>query len=119
MKYSASRDATDAMQFSENSETSEISESMLRCKVSPLPRVVTLPPGSALCRSKCRPAIGRSSGAPAVKREARAINHLLFTAPAFFDFNTFNARVINGSMPLSISVFLLSSLMSTGTPLPS
>jgi hypothetical protein len=37
----------------------------------------------------------------------------------FFDFNTFNARVINGSMPFSISVFLLSSLMSTGMPLPS
>lgn len=37
----------------------------------------------------------------------------------FFDFNTFNARIINGSMPFSISVFLLSSLMSTGTPLPS
>jgi hypothetical protein len=48
-----------------------------------------------------------------------AINHLLFAAPAFFDFNTFNARIINGSMPSSISVFLLSSLMSTGTPLPS
>jgi hypothetical protein len=53
------------------------------------------------------------------KHEARAINHLLFAAPAFFDFNTFNARVINGSMPFSISVFLLGSLMSTGTPLPS
>src|ERR1700686_2548663 len=53
------------------------------------------------------------------KQEARAINHLLLTAPAFFDFNTFNARVINGSMPFSTSVFLLSSLMSAGTPLPS
>ena len=53
------------------------------------------------------------------KHEARAINHLLFAAPAFFDFNTFNARVINGSMPFSISVFLLGSLMSTGTPSPS
>jgi hypothetical protein len=53
------------------------------------------------------------------KHEARAINHLLFAAPAFFDFNTFNARVISGSMPFSISVFLLRSLMSTGTPLPS
>ena len=39
--------------------------------------------------------------------------------PRFFDFNTFNARIINGSTPFSISVFLLSSLMSTGTPLPS
>ena len=48
-----------------------------------------------------------------------ANNHLLFTAPPFFDFNTFKARVINGSIPSSISVFLLSSLMSTGTPLPS
>jgi hypothetical protein len=53
------------------------------------------------------------------KHEGRPINHLLFAAPALFDFNTFNARVINGSMPFSISVFLLSSLMSTGTPLPS
>jgi hypothetical protein len=44
------------------------------------------------------------------------ISHL---PPAFFDFKTFNARVINGSMPFSISVFLLGSLMSTGTPLPS
>jgi hypothetical protein len=49
----------------------------------------------------------------------RLDNHLLFTASAFFDFNTFKARVINGSMPFAISVFLLSSLMSTGTPLPS
>ena len=39
--------------------------------------------------------------------------------PRFFDFKTFNARIINGSTPFSISVFLLSSLMSTGTPLPS
>ena len=39
--------------------------------------------------------------------------------PRCFDFNTFNARVINGSMPFSISVFLLSSLISTGMPLPS
>jgi hypothetical protein len=58
--------------------------------------------------------------ARAGKQEPRAINHLLFAAPAFFfDFNTFNARIINGSTPFSISVFLLSSLMSTGTPLPS
>ena len=42
---------------------------------------------------------------------------VLFAGPAFFDFNTFNARLINGSMPFSISVFLLSSLMSTGMPL--
>src|ERR1700722_710970 len=33
--------------------------------VLPLPRAVTLPPGSAWCRSRCRPAIGRSSGASA------------------------------------------------------
>jgi hypothetical protein len=46
-------------------------------------------------------------------------SRVLFAGPAFFDFNTFNARLINGSMPFSISVFLLSSLMSTGTPLPS
>jgi hypothetical protein len=46
-------------------------------------------------------------------------SRVLFAGPAFFDFNTFNARLINGSMPVSISVFLLSSLMSTGTPLPS
>jgi hypothetical protein len=52
-------------------------------------------------------------------RRAQSINHLIFTALAFFDFNTFNARVINGSMPFLMSVFLLSSLMSTGTPLPS
>jgi hypothetical protein len=43
----------------------------------------------------------------------------LIRGPAFFDFNTFNARVINGSMPFSISIFLLSSLMWIGTPLPS
>ena len=43
----------------------------------------------------------------------------LVRGPAFFDFNTFNARLIDGSMPFSISVFLLSSLKSTGTPLPS
>ena len=30
-----------------------------------LPRAVTLPPGSAWCRSRCRPAIGRSSDASA------------------------------------------------------
>jgi hypothetical protein len=59
--------------------------------------------------------VRRSNG----KHEAGAINHLLFAAPAFFDFNTFNARVINGSMPFSMSDFLLVSLMSTGTPLPS
>ena len=51
--------------------------------------------------------------------KARALDHPLFTLPRSFDFNTFNARVINGSMPFSMSVFLLSSLMSTGTPLPS
>jgi hypothetical protein len=56
---------------------------------------------------------------PNRKHQARTINHRLFAGPAFFDFNTFNARVINGSMPFSISVFLLSSLMSAGTPLPS
>ena len=56
----------------------------------------------------------RSNG----KYEERAINHN-FAAPAFFDLNTFNARMISGSMPFSISVLLLSSLMSTGTPLPS
>jgi hypothetical protein len=39
--------------------------------------------------------------------------------PRSLIFNTFKARVINGSIPFSISVFLLSSLMSTGTPLPS
>jgi hypothetical protein len=46
-------------------------------------------------------------------------SRVLFAVPALFDVSTFNARVINGSMPFSISVFLLSSLMSTGTPLPS
>ena len=56
---------------------------------------------------------------PAENTTARAINHLLFAGPTFFDFSTFNARVINGSMPFSISVCLLSSLMSTGIPLPS
>ena len=49
----------------------------------------------------------------------RANQSSLLAAPAFFDFNTFNARVINGSIPFSISIFLLSSLMSTGTPMPS
>jgi hypothetical protein len=49
----------------------------------------------------------------------RPHNHLLFTTPGFGDFNTFNARIINGSTPFSISTFLLSSVMSTGTPLPS
>ena len=64
---------------------------------------------------------GGSHSRALIQRKTRGprINHLLFTAPAFFDFNTFNAREINGSMPLSISVFLLSNLMSTGTPLPS
>ena len=56
----------------------------------------------------------RSNG----KHEARSIISYS-PLPAFFDFNTFNARVINGSMPFLISVFLLSSLKSTGTPLPS
>ena len=32
--------------------------------------------------------------------------------PRSLSFKTFNARVINGSMPFSISVFLLSSLMT-------
>ena len=50
------------------------------------------------------------------RRPYSIISHL---PPAFFDFKTFNARIINGSMPFSISVFLLGSLMSTGTPLPS
>jgi hypothetical protein len=44
----------------------------------------------------------------------------LYTADlAFLDFNTSSERVINGSIPFSISVFLLNSSMSTGTPLPS
>jgi hypothetical protein len=35
------------------------------------------------------------------------------------DFSTLSARLINGSTPLFMSAFKLSSLMSTGTPLPS
>ena len=34
-------------------------------RVGHLPRAVTLPPGSAWCRSRCRPAIVLSSGASA------------------------------------------------------
>jgi hypothetical protein len=54
-----------------------------------------------------------------IENTRRANQSSLLAAPAFFDFNTFNARVINGSIPFSISIFLLSSLMSTGTPVPS
>jgi hypothetical protein len=46
-------------------------------------------------------------------------SRVLFAGPAFSGFNTFNARLINGSTPFSISAFSLSSLISTGTPLPS
>jgi len=56
------------------------------------------------------------------ENEARASNRLLFgrsasyRRSAFFDFNTFNARVINGSMPFSYRSSCLSSLMSTVRP---
>jgi hypothetical protein len=53
------------------------------------------------------------------KHDERAFDHFSFAALAFLDFNTFSARVINGSIPVSISLFMLNNSMSTGTPLPS
>lgn len=53
------------------------------------------------------------------KHGAQANDHLTSAGPGFLDRNTSSARAINGSMPFSISAFLLQSPMSTGTPLPS
>ena len=77
---------------------------------------------SALVRSSCTP-FPRAGGTyfpridPTENKKPAIICYS--PPPRFFDFNTFNAQIINGSTPFSISVFLLSSLMSTGTPLPS